>query len=66
MCTALQEREREFWQGLRTAPDPEGYCSTSFMLYRDITSETLGPVSLLCQIFQNPTGNPPTSGSTPG
>lgn len=40
---ALQERE--FWQGSSTAPDPEGYFSASFMLYRDIVSEMLGPVS---------------------
>lgn len=42
-CTAFQERgrEREFWQGLRTAPDPKVYCSASFMLYRDSISEML-------------------------
>ena len=45
MYSISGEGEREFWQGICTAPDPEGYCSDSFTLYRDIISEMLGAVS---------------------
>lgn len=37
--------ERKFWQGLCTAPGPEGYRSASFILCRDIISQMLEPVS---------------------
>jgi len=58
------EGERGFVPGLCPTPDPEDYCSASFMLYRDIASETLEPLLLPCQILQNPTTNPSTSGNT--
>lgn len=34
--------ERKFWQGLCTAPGPEGYCSASFILCRDIIKSNAG------------------------